>query len=137
MYQQPIVQLLQIALFVFVGFALPAVGMIGLAWVLQLFLGYHVPNKIKNQPYECGMKPMQSAHVQFDIRYYLYTLLFILFDIEIIFIVPWVLANDEVNEAFHSHWFGPVEITFFVLVLAVGLIYAWKKGALVWEDMNL
>lgn len=132
MYQ---LQLVQIVLFVLAGFLLPAVGMIGLAWVLQLFLGYHTPNSLKNQPYECGMKPIQEAHVQFDIRYYLYALLFILFDIEIIFIVPWVLSSDMVGSSLNCRWFGPFEILAFVAILAVGLAYAWKKGALVWEEM--
>lgn len=93
-------QLSQIYLFVLVGFALPAIGMIGLAWGLQIFLGYHTPNPMKNQPYECGMKPLQEALVQFDVRYYLYALLFILFDIEVIFIIPWALATDELPNKF-------------------------------------
>lgn len=115
------------------GFALPALGMILLAWVLQLMFGYHRPGKVKNQPYECGMKPLQEAHVQFDIRYYIYALLFILFDIEIIFIIPWALATDRVGKALGSPLFGPIEIAIFLGILVVGLAYAWKKGALEWE----
>jgi NADH-quinone oxidoreductase subunit A len=130
MYQ---LQLLQIAVFVAMGFLLPAVGMIGLAWVFQLALGYHRPNPTKNQPYECGMKPIQEAHIQFEIRYYLYVLLFILFDIEIIFIIPWALATDAISAQLRCPLFGPVEMTIFVGILAVGLAYAWKKGALEWE----
>lgn len=130
MYQ---LQLGQIGLFVLVGFALPALGMVLLAWCLQLFLGYHRPSQTKNQPYECGMKPMQAAHVQFDIRYYLYALLFILFDIEIVFIVPWILATDEISQSVGWKWLGPVEMLIFLVILAVGLAYAWKKGALKWE----
>ena len=130
MYQ---LQVGQIALFVLVGFALPALGMLLLAWVLQLILGYHKPNSIKNMPYECGMKPMQGAHVQFDIRYYLYALLFLLFDIEIIFIIPWLLATDTVGVQMGCKWFGPIEILIFFVVMGVGLAYAWKKGALEWE----
>ncbi|MBS1954899.1 MAG: NADH-quinone oxidoreductase subunit A [Cyanobacteria bacterium SZAS-4] len=130
MYQ---LQLGQIGLFVLVGFALPALGMVLLAWGLQLFLGYHRPSQTKNQPYECGMKPMQAAHVQFDIRYYLYALLFILFDIEIVFIVPWILATDEISQSVGWKWLGPVEMLVFLVILAVGLAYAWKKGALKWE----
>jgi NADH:ubiquinone oxidoreductase subunit 3 (subunit A) len=132
-YAVPIVQTLQIGIFVLVGFALPALGMILLAWVLQLILGYHRPNPLKNQPYECGMKPMQGAHVQFDIRYYLYALLFLLFDIEIIFIIPWLLATDEVGNAMNFKLFGPIEMAIFFAVIGVALAYAWKKGALQWE----
>lgn len=130
MYQ---LQLAQIVLFVLMGFVLPAVGMILLSWLLQIALGYHRPNSLKNQPYECGMKPFQEAIVQFDIRYYLYALLFILFDIEIVFIIPWVLVTDEVSAQMRSLWFGPMEITIFLGILLVGLAYAWKKGALEWE----
>lgn len=130
MYQ---LQLAQIFLFVLMGFALPALGMILLAWVLQLMFGYHRPSKTKIQPYECGMKPLQEAHVQFDIRYYLYALLFILFDIEIVFIIPWALATDQVGKALNFKMFGPIEMSIFLFILVVGLAYAWKKGALEWE----
>ncbi|MBX9667812.1 MAG: NADH-quinone oxidoreductase subunit A [Candidatus Obscuribacterales bacterium] len=128
-------QLTQIIIFVVAGFALPALGMILLAWVLQLVLGYHRPNPMKNQPYECGMKPLQEAIVQFDVRYYLYALLFILFDIEIIFIIPWALATDNLRNIVsgNSLFLGPIEMAIFLVVLAVGLAYAWKKGALEWE----
>jgi NADH-quinone oxidoreductase subunit A len=145
-------QLAQIFIFVALAFALPALGMILLAWVLQLALGYHRPNSLKNQPYECGMKPLQEALVQFDVRYYLYAILFILFDIEVIFIIPWLMATDSLprliigNEALgnliasNKMWeilqlrmIGPIEMAMFILILAVGLIYAWKKGALEWE----
>ncbi|HEY9718747.1 MAG TPA: NADH-quinone oxidoreductase subunit A [Trichormus sp.] len=130
MYQ---LQLTQILLFVLVGFGLPAVGMIGVAWLAQKVLGFHRPNPVKTQPYECGMKPIQEAHVQFDVRYYLYALLFILFDIEIVFIVPWLMATDEVSANLKWVWFGPVELAIFMFILVAGLVYAWKKGALQWE----
>jgi NADH:ubiquinone oxidoreductase subunit 3 (subunit A) len=79
------------------------------------------------------MKPIQEAHVQFDVRYYLYALLFILFDIEIVFIVPWLMATDEVSANLKWVWFGPVELAIFMFILVAGLVYAWKKGALQWE----
>lgn len=128
-------QLSQIVIFVLMGFLLPVVGMIGLAWVLQLVLGYHTPNPVKTQPYECGMKPLQEALVQFDVRYYLYALLFILFDIEIIFIIPWALATDQLPKLVGGDaiWLGPIEMAIFLVILAFGLAYAWKKGALEWE----
>ena len=149
---QSSLQLAQIITFVVLAFALPALGMILLAWVLQLALGYHRPNSLKNQPYECGMRPLQEALVQFDVRYYLYAILFMLFDIEVIFIIPWLMATDSLPRlivgesrlaeliAANNMWeilrlrmIGPVEMTMFVAILAVGLIYAWKKGALEWE----
>ncbi len=130
MYQ---LQTAQILLFVIVGFALPALGMILVAWLAQIILGYHRPGNLKNQPYECGMKPIQGAHVQFDVRYYLYALLFILFDIEVVFIIPWLMASDKVSQSMGQPFFGPIEILIFIAILAAGLLYAWKKGALKWE----
>ena len=129
MYQ---LQVAEIIIFVAAGFALPALGMIGLAWVIQNLLGYHTPNPVKTQPYECGMAPLQDAHVQFDIRYYLYALLFILFDIEIVFIIPWALAA-QTPQIHAVQWLAPVEMAIFIAILAAGLAYAWKKGALKWE----
>ena len=130
MYQ---LQLAQILVFVVVGFALPALGMILVAWLAQIILGYHRPTPLKTQPYECGMKPIQGAHVQFDVRYYLYALLFILFDIEVVFIIPWLMATDEVSASMGQPFFGPIELAIFIAILAAGLAYAWKKGALEWE----
>lgn len=129
MYQ---LQVAEIVIFVAVGFALPALGMIGLAWVIQNFFGYHRPNPVKTQPYECGMAPLQDAHVQFDIRYYLYALLFILFDIEIVFIIPWAIAAQAPQIA-AVKGLASLEMAMFIVILAVGLAYAWKKGALKWE----
>jgi NADH-quinone oxidoreductase subunit A len=130
MYQ---IQLAQIFLFTLMGIALPALGMIGLSWLLQVTFGYHRPNPEKLQPYECGMKPIQEAHLQFDIRYYLYALLFIVFDIEIIFLVPWAVSSNVLGSQLHARWLAPIEMTIFLLLLTVGLAYAWKKGALEWE----
>ncbi len=128
-------QLGQILIFLFIGFFLPAVGMVFLSFMLQVLLGYHTPNAMKTQPYECGMKPMQESIVQFDIRYYLYALLFILFDIEVIFIIPWALGTDQLPAIFGKEnvWLGPMEMLVFLVILTFGLAYAWKKGALEWE----
>lgn len=127
------IQVAQMGLFVLVGFALPIVGMIGLSFLLQWFFNNGRPNPLKNQPYECGMKPIQEAQVQFDIRYYLYALLFIVFDIEIVFLIPWAMASHTKNIHDINPMLGPIEITIFLAILAVGLAYAWKKGALEWE----
>lgn len=127
------IQVAQIGLFVLAGFGLPTVGMIGLSFLFQWFFNYGRPNPLKNQPYECGMKPIQEAQVQFDIRYYLYALLFIVFDIEIVFLIPWAMASHSESIRTISPMLGPMEITIFLAILAVGLAYAWKKGALEWE----
>lgn len=127
--------ILQIFLFVLAGFALPALGMIGISALLQSkwVFGHNRPNPIKDQPYECGMKPLQEAHVQFDIRYYLYALLFIVFDIEIIFLVPWAIAAGSPKIKAMGNLVAANEIAIFIGILAIGLTYAWKKGALKWE----
>jgi NADH-quinone oxidoreductase subunit A len=126
-------QIIQVVIFVVAGFALPIIGMIGLSFLFQFIFGYGRPNPLKNQPYECGMKPIQEANVQFDIRYYLYALLFIVFDIEIIFLVPWAIASAGKDMRSMGTMVAPTEMTIFIAILAVGLAYAWKKGALKWE----
>lgn len=126
-------QVIQILIFVLLGFALPAIGMIGLAYLLQIMFGYHRPNSVKNQPYECGIKAFQDAFLQFDIRYYLYALLFIIFDIEVIFIMPWAVTSDFISKALKYPMLGAIEMAVFLVILTFGLVYAWKKGALEWE----
>jgi len=112
--------------------ALVAVGLATVMVVLSTLLGRHRYSRAKFQPYECGMKPLQDAHVQFDIRYYLYALLFILFDIEIVFIVPWAIAAHS-REIAGIPYLASIEVAIFIAVLFAGLAYAWKKGALKWE----
>ena len=126
-------QIIQVVLFVLAGLAFPALAMILTSFILQFIFGYGRPNPLKNQPYECGMKPLQEANVQFDVRYYLYALLFIVFDIEIVFLVPWAIASHSKDMRAMGNLVAPVEMTIFIVILAVGLAYAWKKGALKWE----
>jgi NADH-quinone oxidoreductase subunit A len=78
-------------------------------------------------PYECGMDPIGNARRRFSVRFFLIGMLFIVFDIELIFLFPWAAIYDKLK------MFGFVEMLIFVLVLLVGLIYVWKKGALEWE----
>jgi NADH-quinone oxidoreductase subunit A len=81
----------------------------------------------KGTPYECGMLPIGRIRTQIHIRYYVYAILFILFDIEAVFIFPWVVALVDVGEV---ALYGMI---LFILILGVGLGYAWKKGALEWR----
>jgi NADH:ubiquinone oxidoreductase subunit 3 (subunit A) len=106
---------------------------IGLAAVFVLGgLGFsylvapHRPNKVKNTPYECGEKPVGQAWIQFNIGYYLFALLFLIFDVEAAFLYPWAVVLRKVGAV------GLIEIGIFIFVLVVGLAYAWKKGALEW-----
>ena len=103
-------------------------GTIALVFVgLSRFLGPHNPNPKKTSIYECGVEPVGTARERFPVRFYLVALLFILFDIEAVFLYPWARLFRQLG------WLGLIEMAIFVLVLIVGLIYAWRKGALEWE----
>lgn len=101
-----------------VGCALIAVGSL---------IGPHKPDAQKNSAYECGFEAFGDARMKFDVRYYLVAILFILFDIEIAFVFPWAIASKTVGMV------GFVTVMIFLVVLTVGFIYEWKKGALDWE----
>ena len=100
-----------------------AAGMI----TVSHLLGKRVKNRVKDQPYECGITPVGSAHERFSVKFYLVGMLFILFDIEAIFLYPWAVVYRELK----LFAFGEMFI-FIVLVLA-GFFYIWKKGALDWS----
>ena len=108
-------------------FLIVATG-IGIAlMVAGRFLGPRRPDAQKLSPYECGFEAFEDARMKFDVRYYLIAIQFIVFDLEIIFIVPWTLVFQEL---------GPralVTMGLFVGMLFLGFVYAWKKGALEWE----
>ncbi len=87
----------------------------------------HHPNAIKNAAYESGMEPFGSASIQFNFRYYLYALVFVVFDIETVFLYPWAVHFQQLK------LFGFVEMLVFIGILVVGLVYAWKKKALEWK----
>jgi NADH-quinone oxidoreductase subunit A len=91
------------------------------------WFGPQRPTARKQMPYESGMNPIGPGTRRMTVRYYLVAVLFILFDIEIIFFLPWAVA-------FHSlGLFGLIEMGIFIIILLVGYVYAWKKGALEWE----
>jgi NADH-quinone oxidoreductase subunit A len=93
-------------------------------------LGPHNPNPKKQEPYESGMVPIGTTHGRFPIRFYLVALLFILFDIEIIFLYPWAVILMKEPTARLFLFF---EVLAFIGVLAVGYIYIWRKGAIDWD----
>lgn len=86
----------------------------------------------KLMPYECGMDPVGSAHQRFSVKFYLVAMLFILFDIEAIFLVPWAVVFRELIQRL-SRPFVFVEMMLFIAVLLVGYIYVWKKGLFEWN----
>jgi len=90
-------------------------------------LGPKRPNAEKLSPYECGFAAFEDARMQFDVRYYLIAILFIVFDLEIAFVFPWALVFRELGV------FGLVEMGVFLALLVIGFVYVWKKGALEWE----
>ncbi len=94
---------------------------------LGALLGPHKPNSQKASPYECGFEPFQNARIKFDVRFYLVAILFIIFDLEIVFLFPWAIALDTIG------WAGFYAMGIFLVLLVVGFIYEWKKGALEWE----
>ncbi len=95
--------------------------------VLGLVLGPRKPDAAKDSPYECGFEAFEDARMQFDVRYYLVAILFIIFDLEIAFLFPWAVSIREVGLV------GFVSMAVFLIILTVGFIYEWKKGALDWD----
>ena len=95
--------------------------------VANVILARFRPDIEKNSPYECGFEPFEDARIKFDIRYYLIAILFILFDLEIAFLIPWALVFRQLGV------YGFVVMSVFLLILVTGFIYVWKKGALEWE----
>ena len=95
--------------------------------VISRIFGPHQPSFRKNAPYESGMKPIGPANRRLPIKFYLVAVLFIIFDIEVIFFLPWAVSMRDMG------WYGLLVMGFFTLILIVGFIYEWKKGALEWE----
>jgi NADH-quinone oxidoreductase subunit A len=90
------------------------------------------PDAVKLSPYECGVEPIGPAHIQFNSRFYLYALIFAIFDVEAIFIFPWAVAYGVLS-AEQLGLFVLVEMVIFVGILLVGFAYAWRKRALDWQ----
>ena len=100
-----------------------AVAMIALSHLLQP----RRPTDVKGMPYESGMTPLGGTRDRFSVKFYLVAMLFIVFDIEVVFMIPWAVAFRELG------LFGLVEMLVFVTVLLVAFVYVWKRGALEWE----
>ena len=113
---------------------LPILIFLGIAFVMgcglvvaALIGAPHRPDPEKNSPYECGFPPFEDARTKFQVRFYLVSILFIIFDLEVAFLFPWAVAFREVGA------FGFWSMMAFLGVLTIGFIYEWKKGALEWE----
>jgi NADH-quinone oxidoreductase subunit A len=112
-------------LFLILVAALFAVVAIG----LPSLLGPRKPNEAKKSTYECGKLPFGNARRSIPIHYYTVAMLFLVFDIEVIFLYPWAVLYRR----FDPRWFGLIEMGVFVALLLVGYVYCWRKGALEWD----
>ncbi|MBV8467255.1 MAG: NADH-quinone oxidoreductase subunit A [Burkholderiales bacterium] len=115
-----------VLLFMVVGLLVGAAPML-LGRGVSILLGTHKPDAEKLSPYECGFDAFEDARMQFDVRYYLVAILFILFDLEVAFLLPWAAVIKEIGFP------GFVAMMVFLGILVVGFIYEWMKGALEWE----
>jgi NADH-quinone oxidoreductase subunit A len=111
-----------ILLFFIIGFVFVGIGILTAA-----ILRPSHPNPIKNSTYECGEEPIGSPWVKFNIRFYVIALIFLLFDVEVVFLLPWAIVYK------HLGWFAFFEMIIFVIILLAGLAYVWAKGDLDWE----
>ena len=112
---------LYIGLFLVIGVIVPIVPLIA-----SRFLSPHKPNPIKQSTYECGIETVGDSWVQFKAQYYIFALVFLIFDVETVFLFPWAIALGK------STLFTVVEGIIFILILIAGLTYAWRKGMLEW-----
>ena len=117
---------LPILLFLAVALALSAAFVV-LPMAVSRLTGTHQPNPEKLSEYECGFPAFDDSRSQFDVRFYLVAILFIVFDLEAAFLFPWAVSLVGTG------WAGWVAMMIFIAELALGLAYAWKKGALEWE----
>lgn len=110
-----------IAAFIVIASALAGVPLV-LAWLLRP----KKPNPIKSSTYECGISTVGDTWVQFKAQYYIYALVFVLFDVETVFLFPWAVVYNQLP------FFAVIEMLVFILILAGALVYAWRKGDLEW-----
>ncbi|MGA8556825.1 MAG: NADH-quinone oxidoreductase subunit A, partial [Candidatus Acidiferrales bacterium] len=102
-------------------------GLAGVLIVMSTIIGRHKRSREKDQPYECGIRPTGDAREPISVQFYMVALLFILFDIEAIFLYPWALIYSDLKV------FGFVEMLLYILILLAGYLFLWKKGALDWS----
>ena len=95
--------------------------------IVPFMVAYKAPDPEKLSAYECGFNAFDDARMKFDVRFYLVSILFIIFDLEVAFLFPWAVVLQEIG------WFGFIAMLIFLGILVVGFVYEWKKGALEWE----
>lgn len=112
---------LYVGLFMLVGVVIP-IGAITVAWLL----GPRKPNPVKQSTYECGIETVGESWIQFKAQYYIFALVYLVFDVETVFLFPWAVALGKLP------LFAVLEGVLFILILIAGLIFVWRKGALEW-----
>jgi len=107
-------------------FFIAGAGVVAAALIASRLLAPHHPNPVKNMSYECGEEPIGSPWIRFNSRFYIIALIFLVFDVEVLFLFPWALNLK------HFGLFAWVDMAIFIIILAVGLAYVWGKGDLEW-----
>jgi len=110
-----------LGIFLVIAFVLPLAAI-----MLAGVLSPRKANPIKNSIYECGIEPIGESRIQFKVQYYVYGLIFLIFDVETVLLFPWAVAYNQLT------LFGVLEAVLFILILGAALLYAWRKGALEW-----
>ncbi len=113
---------------------LVAVGLAGGMVGASFFIGKHKNSRTKAGAYECGMDPVGDARGRFSVRFYMVAMLFILFDVEAVFMLPWAVIFRQLPGITGSKLFGFWEMLVYIGFVAVGLFYVWKKGILNWAN---
>ena len=111
-----------------------AVGVAGFMVGASFFLGKHKRSRTKLGAYECGMDPIGDARGRFSVKFYMVAMLFILFDVEAVFVLPWAVIYRRLPAITGSRFFGFWEMLVYLGFVAVGLFYVWKKGILNWSN---
>ena len=110
-----------------------AVGLAAVMVLLSHLLGKHKWTRAKNAAYECGITPTGDAQSRFSVKFYLVAMLFILFDVEAVFLYPWAVVFRDLPKITGSRWFGFNEMVVYIGLVLVGFFYIWKKGVLDWN----
>lgn len=108
-------------------FVLIAIGFAVFTILFARLIQAEKPNAVKLEPYECGIEPLTDPRDRYSIRYYLIGMLFVIFEVETVFMFPWAVSLGRLAV------FGLVEMLIFLFILIVGYVYAWRKGALEWQ----
>ncbi len=110
-----------------------AAGLYAVIVTVNRFMRPSFPSPSKLTTYECGVDPAGSGWTQMNIRYYVFAFLFVIFDVESVFLFPWAIALDQLGTTPAGAVFALLQMFVFIGVLALGLVYAWRKGVLTWD----